>query len=738
MKRQTQKRKRGGMRGGPAAAGADSSSNSNTSSNSNRLAGALANSSNYSNNNDDPRVATLSGTLTGLGLGFNLIKSEYDMDIVDEGERAISYDMEVDAFGSDQERRAALFNGIQIICLPLNVPILDFTEDELDDILQKADYIHCKAFGVSTQINRVGNQLQYVPPYAIVGKGAVAGSSLCILCSAPGAVAAAAAGAGSPQGDMILVCIITNYGAASEYIDIWGVAKNPHIVFPNAFKRFLLKYLEENEGPQYINLTVGTDNTVTMTEQGRLRLYTSLGFLISGNQTVEYIYPDSPPLLVRKHIPENRGQVILTYQGRQLCSFLGNLKSSTTGPIEMSATREALMSDVPYPISLEFKESLQGRAAYLYNESRTKLSEVKNRLTDNQAIPIPPPRVSLMPIKALYHMGLQNYKSKNYPGNSFVQSITVPDDFLIFTITSPGSYLWASGDTIDNFVRSIMTKVNEEGFDRIIQNNKSSQKHPIVNLFVDESYTTMLKTFATTETLCKNQTTAGFLAAKIMEQLGRQPFFEFHIPGNPGAAAAAGAAPQVKKYQLDFQLYGPGMKIFNYNMIRNENASDRQNRAGTYVPSDATFADLVQNRNDVAFTDREGKLREYLDFIRGEYPLGDANIPVGTPGADIPGYRYKYILFLFGCSGLERGASQYDLLYELSHRRSVKFTQPEGMTFDNPDFIERNIFNKITLGEHACGDPGANFRIRLAGGKRRKHSRKHKIRKHKQRKTRKH
>ena len=668
-------------------------------------------------------VNDLASRMAGLNLGMDLIPSEYDMDIDDEGGYDLDYDMEVDAFGSDAERRAVIFQGIGLLCFPLNEEIPTYTPAELDSILQKVNYIHCKAFGCPTGIVRVGNQLQYATPPPIEGSGAILASSLCLLYSAP-AVAVAA-----PEGDIILLCIVNLHGDTIQLVDIWSVAKNPQIAFPNAFQRFLRAFLETHTTITRLYLTVGTDNTVTMTEQGRLRLYTSLGFLIQGAQNVQLIYPDSGPLWVDSHSRENRGELVLSSGGNRVCSFLGNIQSSGT-PIVMMATREDLQEN--HSFTLGFADSLRGRSAYLYNASRTSLTETPNKLTDNESIPIATPTNVLVPIKALYHMGLQNYASRTNPGNSFIQSFTVPNDFLIFTVTSPGSYLYVAPAVIERFTQNILQELaNPIQAASLIRNNKSTQKHPIVNLYSEESYRESLLTPTIPQSpLCKKQTMAGLFSAKIMEQLGRQPIFEFQLPpGTPG---------REKKFQLDFQLFGPGMKLFNYIMTRSDtNRFDLASNFGTYdINTSTTPSTFTQNTGDGTFTNRSSTLRNYLDFIRASYPVAaPAAVGAGAPAGP------TYFLFLFGCSGLQ-SANQYDLLYELSHRRSVKVQMDEGW-YDSLPFIRWAIFDKMNLGEHECaayGD-GTNLRVRLMGGgkrrKQKKQTRKQKKRKLQRRKTRK-
>jgi hypothetical protein len=692
-------------------------------------------------------VNDLASRFAGLDLGLKLKRSEYDMDIDEEAAQELDYDMEVEAFSADLDRRKAIFEGIRLEYVELNADLSNsITPDQLaeyDEFLRKVDYIHCKGFGVPTGIKRGVNQLEFpLVDLSIVGEAPIKAQYLYIMVTNPSdaagaagasdAAAAAAVGAGAAAGaagpheggDILFLCILNIHGDKNELVDIWSVAKNPHIAFPNAFKRFLLALMEERPEVTRFYLHVGTDNTLTMTEQGRLRLYTSLGFLIQGAQTVRLIYPESDNLTVNRHDRENRGQLyVSTVGGLDFCSFLGNIQSSIDAdggkhPIIMMATKEDLKDT--HSFMLGYTDSLRGRSAYLLNPSRTKIYEVPNILTDNEAISIDFPEHHLTPIAGMYHMSLENYQSNKYPGNSFIQAITVPDDFLIFTIASPGSYSVAYPGEFEKFtIYMAQQLLDREKSKLFVRNNKSTQKHPITNLFSEASYRDRLLSNYKNKGNCEEQIFAGLLTAKTMEQLGRQPFFEFPAPD--------GLDVPLKKYQLDFQLFGPGMKMFNFNMIRSSSGRDKEDfNFGTYfVDTSTTPATLEENREDHAFTDNLGKLKEYLDFIRRSYPAH----PCAGP---------KYFLFLFGCSGLYREPNQYELLYELSHRRSVSIPVPDGVTYSNEDFIDQAIFNKMAILDKDCSEfgDGRNLRISLAGGgKRKKQTRKQKKRKCYPRKT---
>jgi hypothetical protein len=725
MVRHTRKRKHGGMQANPAAAGAG-----NPLVNENALADQFGQ----------------------MDIGRDLPDDDIEMDMEEHEQQVINYDMEVDAFGAVEANVGAADNSI-LVCLPLNVELPDeprFTQEALMDLIRKVDFIHCKAFNSGSGIVvQEARRLSYNPPPTIYPEDhAVIETRLCMLCEVPAADAA-------PIGNtIILVCVVNIHGSDEfQMVDIWSVAKNPNVRYPNAFRRFINAYKEVNANARTFYLTVGTDNTVTITEQARLRLYTSLGFRLLNNQAVNLIYPRSADLFITNHNPDNRGEVILSAgavaaaamagqagimqaaaaaqlaaaQRAQYCSYIGNIQSSSVGgvkiPIKMVAQRAEAGGD--YNITLDFPP-LNDETAFLYTgANRQAIRAVPGILTDNESIDIPVPAGELTYIKGLYHMGLANFRSRRYPGNTFIQSINVPDDFLIFTITSPGSFLYGNALDIENFMSNTVNELQGAGrFQQFIQNNKSTQKLPITNLHDETSYRMTLIIPATTAAICDTQINKGFLSSKLLEQLGRQPIFQFPLP--PGPAAAP------NRFQLDFQLYGPGMKIFNYEMMRGDNPSDNADRLGTYLYNHAVDPPtFTHNANDVAFTDNRSNLRNYFDFIRAQYPAAAAAAP------------RRYFLFMFGCSGLPRANNQYELLYELSHRRLKLLphvVEPPIVSYQDIRFIREAVFNKKRYQEYNCaafGD-GADLRIMLGGGKRRrKQTRKQSKRKTQRRKTRK-
>ena len=152
--------------------------------------------SNRSNNSNGSYTAPMNGTVNTLGLsaGFGSLFLGFDprpltasdMEIIDDPVPAKSYDMEVEAFGSREGQLRALYEKTHIKCFELNTEKPEYVKYNLEDLLQKVDYIHCKAF-----VNRTGITVESptrltsgVPP-SINNEGIISKSCLCILFEGP-------------------------------------------------------------------------------------------------------------------------------------------------------------------------------------------------------------------------------------------------------------------------------------------------------------------------------------------------------------------------------------------------------------------------------------------------------------------------------------------------------------------------------------------------------------------------
>jgi hypothetical protein len=221
---------------------------------------------------------------------------------------------------------------------------------------------------------------------------------------------------------------------------------------------------------------------------------------------------------------------------QRYCNYIGNIQSIPNAhgvkqPIVMIGKKKDVGTF--QNIYLGYSDKLSGKSAYIYETpAKIIISEVRNKLRDNESIPIHSVNEEDLPnmqfIKGLYHMGLKQKESITKPGNKFVETLIVPSDFLIFTVTSPGSYLFITADEIDNFIQHVISQFMTHGeFEKFKKNNKSTQKLPIINIPDEDDYTTLFTTPTTDDDHALTQTQFGFYGAKIMEQLGRQPIFEF-------------------------------------------------------------------------------------------------------------------------------------------------------------------------------------------------------------------
>jgi hypothetical protein len=145
------------------------------------------------------------------------------------------------------------------------------------------------------------------------------------------------------------------------------------------------------------------------------------------------------------------------------------------------------------------------------------------------------------------------------------------------------------------------------------------------------------------------------------------------------------------------------MKIFNYKIRRDTNASNMAGGLGSYTYTSSKIVPFYQFEkihNDNDFVDKGGgTLKKYLEMIRTQSKISPGN---------------KYFLFIIGCADVS--TPNYDLLYELSHRRSMKVQIPDGITFDNDAFIRHFILNKNNLSDYNCGLVRAEeLQIQLGG-----------------------
>lgn len=624
---------------------------------------------------------------------------------------------------------------------------------EGDSIVKVIDYIHCKAFGGKTGIkyNKEKDGFMYDdsgyyplnPYYPILLKKK---SKLALLMEIK------TRSNGTRELNIILMAILTSCINEKDEraLDIWSLAKNPHYFFKDAFFVFLQKLKEriqekeqrvqEKQGQvprPYLaaNLMVDNSNSNRMTEQGRLRLYTSLGFGILPGTPLSLIYPPLEGVL-KDQDEENRGALLINTNEGDLVTYLGNIKSVGNNHIIMVASYEDLGEK--FDVYCGYKDCFQGNACLLFDEEERKYAEVPINLVDNGKVDIAPftsGDISYRTIVADYHMSIQkvlfstsdkvpNNLKTAFPNNNFLDFIEVPDNFVIFTTTSPGSVLPGnhSAET-ENFVSYVISKLystneetNMENFKKFLHYHRSTAKLPIYNIITMENLEEII-----THGDQDSQLHSAIQNTLITENLGRQPIFQ--LPTNQ--------LGEYQRYQIDFQIYTPGMRMFNYGIGRQSNndypnkdhdeaqgnKDDNLFNMGTYtiVLEDNTikYGNKLDDEPFVNSTETN-TIENYLEHLKG--------LLADQPTVDQNGKPLMTFLFLFGCAIVSQPEGEqyvpFELFYELSHRRSIVYNTNEYVTLDNHDFIQETVFGKNEISEYNCGEAPLLTFSEIRGGKR--------------------
>lgn len=652
---------------------------------------------------------------------------EYVMSIVNEEDAFIPMNLDAGEISNTEDAPVLLLD------IPLNTDLgNDAIRLEPQDI-QGIDSIHCKAFGVKTGIQYDETNGIYVYPGGtnpIINDFDIPmGQYLCLLAQQNE----------ENRLNIILISIVAFHQQSTSGIvcaDIWSVAKNPEFNVKGAFGLFLQKLREEIKANhpqvQITTLQVGTDNTMRMTEQGRLRLYSSLGFTIVPGCQVETIYPPSLYTVVN-HDVENS---LIEFRDGD-CAYIGNIKSHT------AITMAASIDDIGEQRNIygNFKGVFTGEQVYLYDDAaKLDLYDAPGFITDNAKVkPVTKQEdgsslfeseMTLHFYKAFYHAGIQKKpfsinENSIIKNNNIVECIDVPDNVIIFTTTSPGSYmasLYVPNET-DELVKKIIGKIYDPTnidasmgkLKELYNSHRSKAKLPIYNI---ERHDRLLQIY--NEGSCEQQFNSSLLNSIIIDSLGHQPIFEAELdePISTGKHT-------VRKQQYDLQMYTPGMKIYNYGMARESNIDKPNGRKpstyekarnddamglGTfkihYVQgegnqllgaggSGAVHTNLVFKKfdDDSAFVNNKpddfNNLKNYLTYFKSK--------TINTTNKDD-----IHFIFLFGCAGIETKDDYYELLYELSHRRSIVYRFPPKTTSYNDIFIEKAVFGKNLLTEHVC------------------------------------
>jgi hypothetical protein len=530
--------------------------------------------------------------------------------------------------------------------------------------------------------------------------------------------------------DSVLMAIASFYKSESteeKCIDIWSVAKNPALNYQNTFKTFLVKLKKQYSQSEYniFNLIVDSSNTRRMTEQGRLRLYMSLGFDLLGGQEVETIYPKGIFITTGNYLEEyGVGALQLlnkaTEQGK--CDFIGNIKSGERTSIVLSASYVNLGEE--RDIYCGQKDSFKGKTfLVLTNDGTLEQVEDKNGLVANGSIDISSiwnnDIDNYTYFKTLYHM---NLISKEVNDNNYIDFCQVPDDFIVFTITSPGSVLIGrrkeDKNEIEEYIKKIVPLLrNKFHWKSLLEMHRSTASLPVYNisnheLLIKNSEIDVREDTNENRLACERQLARSMFNSITMDRLGRQPIFEMPIEGE---GLAWTASIDIKKVQYDIQIYTPGMRMFNYNLGRSskEDFDLALNLGTAKIIEKEGGIHFEKQDDDTAFVDNhDNDFESYFDYIRKINPLEEGQMNV---------------LFTFGCAPVKNQKesdtifADYEVLYELSHRRPIVVSIDPGTLISDDSFFKKAFLGKSSLTEYNCPCNYPN----IGGGRKRKERKKY-------------
>lgn len=624
------------------------------------------------------------------------------------GPPAASDMVEVDA-AAPPPAAAAAAPLLHVIPLNLNIPI------DVRVPLPTIDSIHCMAFGAPTGIEeRESDRLHsfQIPDFVPIDgsyttsieltmpNGSKSHTYLVYMTSDENVIV------------MSILAFWSRPDTSETAMDIWSVAKNPSVdvsgtvemLFEN-IRTHILSTIDVN----HIFLYAARDNTLRMTENMRIRLYGSLGFNILAGEAVFTIYPPKDDVVVHQN---DAGKVLLKDPAdKYYCTYIGNIRARGDTPIRMYATKESFATK--RSMFLGYDDIAKGKQVGLFHNTTWGVPPGHEavRLDNNASVALPDVRPeTLKPLVTLYHMGLTKKDYPDMPGNNYIDSIQVPDDFVIVTITSPGSYLYGTGPTLLTMAQEVIQRMltSPDELSKFLATHRSMGKFPLYNIQDHAKFVTQaVAPLAEMGSQCDFQIATSMINSILVEQMGRQPIYE--IPLTDEEARKFG----YKKVQFDIQVYTGGMRMHNFTVERRSMkvAARPVNRGEEEMAKVDDEQGLGLFGKDIRYTDDD-----FVNPVPGEPSktfldlLNHIRVKIILKSSD------KYLVFALGCASTNPAGDNYELLYELSHRRSVIHTFPAGTPADSPAFINGAFFRE---GLETLSGPPRSSTCPATGGKRR-------------------
>lgn len=542
--------------------------------------------------------------------------------------------------------------------------------------------------------------------------------------------------------DIILVAMISMSKvdpSGKIEADLWSVCKNPQSNEPHAFHHFLKLHQRAEPTCELYCLFVQPDSTSVMTEYARIRLYTLCGFRFLPGSRVTLIYPSTEIWKVKSHT--SASTVVLQLESdpkKEKTVYFQYIRSlpGSKDSIPMFANAETVSElnniyDLP-----EIQSVAEGRSSLVIAPNLSSINirsvgETNNGLIDiNPFLPVsisqhnPGGAEDYIPICANYHQGI-NIR------DGITETIIVPDDFIIVTFSSPGSVLGIGKENVTNFMVELSKRCIEGDIKTFIRNlikqNRSTAVFPLTGLVNEDVFRNTFLSSEVSEP--KNELTLSFNATNIIQRLGRQPILNYDY-------TYTNKAMKFKKAQIDIQVYTGGMRMLNLETGRDtfdyDAETDPPAWAETSAANKAVWKKSAETDDNILglmlayvkaagaasgagrrFTleklyDKDFTNKRPFKKLDSLLPYLQSLLPSNPDLAPIEGKRTKYILFFFGCAGVEgtsfniRSPRNYSLLYELSHRRGLQVNKS---TLDS-DILFDFLLNKPSIGAVTCHPAG--------------------------------
>lgn len=525
--------------------------------------------------------------------------------------------------------------------------------------------------------------------------------------------------------------IITYSSNTPTTRDLWSLCKNESTQ-GGFFDDMIKKYLVKNPQVAQLNLVVDHSNTEIMTELGRLLYYTSIGFrLVSTRHNGGAVFPRMYQLIYNKLFTGNSNIVfsftvsdhaedqpnmvnVISTNGVTMPIYIGFMRSMDQ-PFVMTGTRDTLMA----PRAQLWHTKMRNQIATIVQQQNTTglvgidLASVPGigdrggdtRFVSNSKVladaltrPLPP-LDSMSLYFQLHHMLIVNtaFNSK------VIRTAVVPENVIFVQCTMPGSTL-AGNRTYFELIAEAIADAYKRDPVETLKRFGSKASLPISDI--------------NAEVLSAGNNTAGtsLYAASIMDKLGSTPVFTFCVKGRPSNSTPVyerdGQFPTTggrqkggdqTKTQFEIQIYLPGMKFINRTISQNTaynpetrcfqgpRREDDRLGIGIYKILGGPVNNSSFKKIDTPETVRQFTSMNELYTYTTEYDNIRLAMSKTRPGI-------KTMLFSFGCATYPVPQGSDDLLYELSHRRSVVY-YPRADEFLN--YI-RNKNVRLSTTEIAC------------------------------------